>query len=108
MADDTKKQGENEIPEEESKDWQWDAAAPTVGDDFLDLGTIIPDKEDTEESDLPADEKEQIQPESDDEEIVIEEPEEETNDEPSQAEDGCCIICGSKGLRITETNHQEE
>ena len=97
MADDTKKQGENEIPEEESKDWQWDAAAPTVGDDFLDIGAIIPDKQETEEPDLPADEEAQAQPESDGEELVIEEPEEETDDEePAQAEDGCCIICGNK------------
>lgn len=108
MAEDTKKQGENEIPEEESKDWQWDAAAPTVGEDFVNLDAIIPEEEEKDESveeAAPAEAEkeesfEETVEEPIEEEVVIEEPEEEedpgSENGDHTVEDGCCIICGKK------------
>ncbi len=108
MAEDTKRPDENEAPEEESKDWQWDAAAPTVDDDYLNLDSLIPkDEEDAEEepeSDAETPEAEDDAPQEDvpDEEIVIEEPQEEPdealpeNGADAPFEEGCCIICGKK------------
>ena len=84
MADDINKTGEGEeINEpEESKDWQWDAAAPTVGDDFLDLETILPEEKEEindDEADEASDAEETDSPdaENESEEVVIEDPEEE-------------------------------
>ena len=108
MAEDTKRPDENEAPEEESKDWQWDAAAPTVDDDYLNLDSLIPEDEDDAEeepeSDVETPEAEDDSPQQDvpDEEIVIEEPQEEPDEAlpedgaDASFEEGCCIICGKK------------
>ena len=107
MADDINKTGEGEeIKEpEESKDWQWDAAAPTVGDDFLNLETILPEEKEEindDETDEASDDEEADSPESENEseEVVIEEPEEEDEVQKKSSdhigEDGYCIICGNK------------
>ena len=110
MAEDTKRPEENEAPEAESKDWQWDAAAPTVDDDYLNLDSLIPETEDGEEDEAedvqPVEEEASTEPEDEEaqeqEEIVIEEPQEEPeaetteDDAKTSFEDGCCIICGQK------------
>lgn len=116
MAEDNKLPEENEeIKEAESKDWQWDAAAPTVDDDFLDLDRLIPDDEtdetnesdeadqaeEADEADEPDNDEDDIASIEEPEEIIIEEPEDEDEDLPEgegarNTEDGCCIICGKK------------
>lgn len=100
MADDEKKLAEDEVEENtESKDWQWDAAAPLAGDDFLDISIPEKDEEDSEEEN----EDEAAVDEEEDDVTENEEPEEDSSDEEEEVEDekndvppGHCLICGEK------------
>ncbi len=106
MSEDPSKREENEAaaaPETETpeaKDWQWDAAAPMAGEDFLEFAAAPPAPEETAENvteaPLPAAEPDAVTEESAEEGEATEETE-------KAAEPGCCIICGSK-IRNSESD----
>lgn len=102
MADDDKKLENGEA--DENKDWQWDASAPTVSDDFEILLRDSEDETDDDaddETEIAADEAVKNIGETDEDVKPAvrkdsKKDAEDSDDEDSDVPPGHCLICGQK------------